>query len=315
MSTGDLPASQTVIVTGADGFVGRHVCAIARSRGHRVIGITRAHVSDERFTPIVDSAISVDLTQRWPDVHGDCIIHLAGLAAVGPSFDHPQRYIDVNSRMITMMGETLLASRRKPRIVGVSSGAVYDPSGSAGRPLDESTPTEPTSPYAVSKLLMEAQLAYYRARGLDVVIARPFNHIGPGQARGFLLPDLVAGLRALAPGEPLAVGSLTTARDYTDVRDVAMAYILLAEARQLQSRVYNVASGTAVTGMRMLELASTAIGRPVPHVEVDPGRVRSQDAPLIRGDASLLQHEVGWSARVPIVDSVQDYARARHGDD
>ena len=165
------------------------------------------------------------------------------------------------------------------------------------------------SPYAVSKLLMETQLGYYGARGLDVVVARPFNHVGPGQARGFLLPDLVAGLRSLAPGASLRVGSLETARDYTDVRDVAMAYILLAEAPAVRARVYNVASGVALTGARMLEMASEALGMRPPRVEVDPARVRSADAPLIRGDATLLRRELGWRPSVPIVESVGDYVR------
>lgn len=259
---------------------------------------------------MLDEAIAIDLTRDWPDVDGDCVIHLAGLAAVGPSFEDPQRYIDVNGGMVTLMGEALLRRRRAPRIVGVSSGAVYAPGASGAQPLDESTPTAATSPYAVSKLLVETQLGYYGARGLDVVIARPFNHIGPGQASGFLLPDLVAGLRSLTPGAPLRAGSLETARDYTDVRDVAMAYLLLAEARTVGARMYNVASGVALTGERMLAMASEAVGMRPPRVEVDHARVRSADTSLITGDATRLRRELGWRPTVPIVESVGDYVRS-----
>lgn len=304
--SGDRP---TVIVTGVDGFVGRHVVTAARERGYRVVGISRAPLADDPLAADLDESVAADLTEEWPaGVHGDVVIHLAGLAAVGPSFDHPQEYIEGNSRMVTHLAEAMLASGSAPRrIVCVSTGAVY---GTGETRQDESAPTEPASPYVVSKLLVEAQAGYYRRRGLDVVVARPFNHIGPGQRTGFLLPDLVAGLRALAPGHALPVGDLTTARDYTDVRDVAAAYLALAERPALDHDVYNVASGQSFTGMQMLAFAASALGRDVPELVADPTRTRRTDASRITGDASRLEADTGWRPAIPVEQSVRDYVAA-----
>ena len=112
----------------------------------------------------------------------------------------------------------------------------------------------------VSKLLVENLAAYYGGRGLDAVVARPFNHIGPGQKEGFLLPDLVTEARsAAAEGRPMRVGDLTTGRDYTDVRDVVRAYRLLLEAELggdfAADRVFNVCSGQARSGDELCDLA------------------------------------------------------------
>lgn len=296
-----------LVVTGVDGFVGRHVARLARARGHHVIGVTRSTPID--VVDVVDELVVADLTERWPtDVLGDAIIHLAGLAAVGPSFDHPQQYIETNSRIVTNLGEYLQRARSSCRVIGISTGAVYR--GTSDTRLTEDSPTATSSPYVVSKLLVEAQLQYYGGRGLDVVIARPFNHIGPGQSSGFIVPDLVSGLRALTLGQPLRTGNLATRRDYTDVRDVAEAYLLLAEAEQLPHRLYNVASGTSLSGRDILEGAAQALGIDVPQTETDPARLRSGDADRIEGDAARLREDTGWKPTIDATRSIADFVEA-----
>jgi GDP-4-dehydro-6-deoxy-D-mannose reductase len=298
---------RTLVITGAEGFVGRHLAAIAHERGLRVVGITRTPIDPaDDLNGLLDEQVAADLTEGWPDVDGDAIVHLAGLAAVGASFEQPQRYIETGSAIVTHMCESLLrAPGRVRRVVAVSSGAVYA-SGSAEAPLDESAPTAATSPYVVSKLLVETQFAYYASRGLDVAVARPFNHIGPGQGQGFLVPDLIAKLRALDAGEPLAVGDLGTARDYTDVRDVARAYLQLLLVPRHDQLIYNIASGTARTGRQILDEIANALGIPVPDVVVDESRIRPGDARLIVGDASRLTRETGWMPQVPFAQSIRD---------
>lgn len=297
-------------ITGVDGFVGRHVARLAVRRGWRVFGLARAAEPDDDLRSLLSEYISVDLRTEWPlgsDV--DSIIHLAGLAAVGPSFSQPQQYIESNSAMITTMCESILShpSAIPVRVVGVSSGAVYD-SAAASAALDESSLVAATSPYVISKLLIEQQLAYYARRGLDTLVVRPFNHIGPGQASlGFLVPDLAAGLRALAPGQALAVGDLSTERDYTDVRDVADAYLRLAEAAHHQHRLYNVASGTSRSGLEMLDLLTGALGMQAPNLQSDPARFRATDARRIVGSATRLRDEFGWAPTVPVQQSIEDF--------
>jgi GDP-4-dehydro-6-deoxy-D-mannose reductase len=206
---------------------------------------------------------SADLRRGWPigvPLDAD-VVHLAGLAAVGPSFDSPREYIDGNSAMVTSMCEALLSAGFTGRVVGVSTGPSTP--GGRGRPDRDRSVAYTSPPYVVSKVLTENPSPTTR-RGLRTVVARPFNHIGPNQGSGFLLPDLLRQHLASTPGRPLRVGNLDTRRDYTDVRDVARAYLALATAPRLAHDVYNVASGTARSGREILEALYEALEHPVP---------------------------------------------------
>lgn len=301
----------TVIITGVDGFVGTHLAAAAKGAGHQVVGITQGRTLAAGLRQFLDEHLVADLREEWPDGGpADVIVHLAGLAAVGPSFQRPQEYISANSAMVTTLCEYSLRLPRnaRPRIVGVSSGAVYavPPEGTT---LNESSPLDYPSPYVVSKTLLESQLAYYRGRGLDTLVARPFNHIGPGQSPGFLVPDLYHALRAAADSPPLYVGNLATERDYTDVRDVVQAYLLLATAPDHEFDVYNIASGTATSGWQILGLLQRALCVPMPPTVTDTQRFRAHDPKVIVGDPGRLRSEFGWSPRRRIEDSIEDFVR------
>jgi len=295
----------TIVISGVDGFVGRHVVDAVLDAGHSAWGIAREPISDERLRARLQRVAVADLTAEWPEgFFGDAVVHLAGLAAVGPSFDAPQEYITGNSSMVTHLGEAALRSGRDGlRVIGVSSGSVY--AGGSPHPLTETSPTAPTSPYVVSKLLVETQFAYYRTRGLRTTIVRPFNHVGPGQRPGFLIPDLVRRLCGLQEGSALAVGNLDARRDYTDVRDVARAYVDLALLDDSQP-LYNVASGRSRSGREILEMVCTALGRPLPPLEVDPAFIRPNDPAEVVGDASLLR-ATGWEPRTPLERSIEDF--------
>lgn len=293
-----------LVVTGVDGFVGRHVARLARAAGARVHGLSRSPDVDDALSEVLDSYQGLDLRAVWPqEVPADAVIHLAGRSAVGPSFRHPQDYIADNSAIVTTMCESLLARGRPVRVVGVSSGAVYA-SPADGTPVGEDAPTAASSPYAVSKLLVERQLEYYRSRGLDTIVARPFNHIGPGQGPGFLIPDLAMRLRTLPDGEALTAGNLDTARDYTDVRDVAQAYLDLAGATAPAHDVYNVAQGSSTSGRTILELLCAQLGRAVPPAIVDPALIRPGDPLRIAGSADRLREDLGWAPRHDIRASI-----------
>ena len=286
-----------VAVSGVNGFVGVHLTHELVEHGHEVIGLGKGPVTPEVADALVDYK-DQDLAQLWPRETADAVVHLAGLSAVGPSFDDPQGYLQGNSAPVTHLCEGLLRGGRSPRVIVVSSGALYAP----GVGVSESSPTRPSSPYAVSKILVETQCAYYRRRGLDITVMRPFNHMGPGQQPGFLLPDLIAGVASGA----CTVGDLTTKRDYTDVRDVARAYRLAVEADRIDVPVLNVCSGVSVSGQRMLELVARELGVDVPEVTVDPARLRPDDPPEIRGDNALIATVLGWRPEIPLESTVRD---------
>lgn len=309
--THDALVGRSVVITGVDGFVGRHMVRLASQAGAQVCGVSRSPTVDSTLAAELDDYHSVDLRHQWPaGIDADIVIHLAGRSAVGPSFADPQGYIADNSAMVTTMCEALLAAGNSTRIVGVSTGAVYAPSSDTGALTDESSPVSPSSPYAVSKLLVEHQLEYYAARGLSTVIARPFNHIGPGQGPGFLLADLLTRLNVLPDGESLVVGDLSTERDYSDVRDVAAAYLALASAPALAHRVYNVASGVSTSGRRLLELVCEKLGRDVPPLTVDDDLVRPSELRGIAGSSARLRSEIGWSPSYSLAASISDVIAA-----
>lgn len=294
-----------VLVSGVNGFVGKHLVGELTSSGHSVVGVG-AGEPDVQIVGSVDDYVHADLRRGWPDVPDvDCIVHLAAMSAVGPSFDEPQTYIESNSAMITHLGEYLLLRSAPPRVLLVSSGAVYDPHQAL--PIAEDGVLAFNSPYAVSKVLAENQSAYYSGRGLDWTVVRPFNHIGPGQGPGFLLPDLKLGIeQAISTSGVLPVGKLDTERDYTDVRDVVRAYRLLLEEPTLDVRVVNVCSGRSVSGQEILNMLMGAMGVDV-ETRVEQTRLRPGDPRRIVGNPGLLKRTTGWEPEYGLIQTVADF--------
>ncbi len=189
----------------------------------------------------------------------------------------------------------------------VSSAEVYGVVRPEQLPLTERTPTEPASPYAASKLAAEAvALQAWRGFGQPVVVVRPFNHIGPGQAPNFFVPALAKRVvEAQRTGaSSLSVGTLTTRRDFTDVRDVVVAYRLLME-QGAAGEIYNVCSGLDVAmsevAAQILELAGADLT-----LETDPALVRPVDVPVLRGDATRLEEATGWTPTIPLKTTLAD---------
>lgn len=294
-----------VVISGINGFVGHHLARELRASNISVIGIGNDTTVSESLTDVVDEYYSQNLVDAWPDTGNvEGVIHLAGLAAVGPSFEDPQLYINTNSSMVTNIGEYYIKHEKKPRILIVSSGAIYSPRQAL--PIAENGELGLSSPYAVSKVLTENQATYYRGRGLECVVARPFNHIGPGQGKGFILPDFYDRIKTTQENT-IRVGDISTKRDYTDVRDIVKAYVALILANTLQSTTYNVCSGESLSGNEILDTLKQTMKRPDMTFEVDQSLVRPTDIPDIRGDSSRLRQELGWRPVYSVRDTIQDF--------
>jgi len=297
-----------IVVTGATGFVGKILAEDLASAGYRVIGISEREEVPAHLANSLHDYHPVDLTRGWPKVGPfEGLVHLAGLAAVGPSFERPQDYIVSNSAMATHLFENALGENWQGRVIIASSGAVYDSNGDSTG-LTECSPLLASSPYVVSKLLVENQTAYYVRRGVDAVVARPFNHIGPGQLPGFIVPDLTAKVRKWRPDSMLTVRNLDSARDYTDVRDIARAYRLLLELDEPLHTTYNVCSGNVRSGWEVLEAICKALGKPKPPTQVKADR--AIDPSLIRGNGERIKLETGWQPIIELQKSINDYVSA-----
>lgn len=298
--------NKRVVITGVNGFVGHHLARALAEQQAEVIGISQDSQVAEDLRDIVSEYHQADLIAAWPEIENvDAIIHLAGLAVVGPSFEKPQLYINGNSAMVTNLCEYYLKQEKKPRIIVVSSGTIYDPNQPL--PLTEDSKVGFNSPYSVSKVLVENQCTYYRARGLDCIVVRPFNHVGPGQIKGFIIPDFFDRLRDVEDGSVIKVGNINTKRDYTDVRDIVQAYIKLAFAPTLRYRLYNVCSGKSLSGKEILDILKQTVGKREVSFEIDPALVRPTDIMDMYGDVTRLKDELGWQPTYSIEQTIKDY--------
>jgi GDP-4-dehydro-6-deoxy-D-mannose reductase len=285
------------LITGGKGFVGHWLAAHLKDNGDEVVVI-------DIETDVSDAAA---IGRVMTDVAPEAVYHLAAMTHVGESWEHPSQVLKVN---VLGTAELLAAARilpRQPTVLVVSSAEVYGVVTPAQLPLNEDTPTAPATPYAASKLAAEAvALQAWRGYGQPVVVVRPFNHIGPGQSPNFAVPALAKRIvEARRAGEgSLRVGTLSTRRDFTDVRDVVVAYRLLIERGQ-PGVLYNVCSGRDVAisevADQLLELAQADL-----ELIVDPELVRPVDVPVLRGDPSRLHQATGWSATIPLATTLAD---------
>ncbi len=209
------------------------------------------------------------------------------------------------------------AEAPEARTLVVSTGEVYG--GTPDGPVAEEHPFAPLSPYAASKAAAElAAGRAARAEGRDVVVARPFQHIGPGQEERFAVGSWTRQIARLerAGGGTLEVGDLGVQRDLTDVRDVVRAYRLLLD-RSVPAGTYNVASGEA---RPLAEVVGILVGLAQCDVEVrqNPARVRAVDVRVLAGDASRLRDATGWRPEIPLEQTLADaleHARTVEGDE
>lgn len=290
------------LVTGGHGFVGRWLCEHLAAEGDSVVAPT----TDEM--DVVDPA-AVSRVVR--DARPAAVYHLAGLAHVGQSWSDPAGYFEVNALGTLHVLEACRAVDPAPRVLVVSSAEVYGSLAPAQMPVAEDAPLLPVSPYAVSKAAAELlAVQAHLGHGVEVVRARPFNHVGPGQAPTFVVAALAARIvEAARTGErALRVGNLSPRRDLTDVRDVVRAYRLLVRHGRAGA-AYNVCTGRdiAVEDLvhRMLALAGAEL-----RVEVDPDLVRPVDVPVLRGDPSSLRKETGWEPHIPLEETLRDVLAA-----
>lgn len=241
----------------------------------------------------------------------EAIVHLAAIASVRQSREHPGEAWTVNAagtaRLTAAAGALREAGRLDPAVLVVSSGEVYGLGREPGReaPRRETDPVLPLSVYSASKLGAEiAALEAWRRTGLRVIIARPFPHTGPGQDRAYVVPAFLARLRAARAQGATTVptGNLTPVRDLLDVRDVVSAYRRLLSAEP--GEAYNVARGEGVSLGELFQRVAVLVGvdaRPV----ADAALTRRVDIPHLVGDATKLRRATGWAPTISFEQTLQ----------
>ena len=238
------------------------------------------------------------------EVRPTAVYHLAGATHPGRSWNHVEATLATNVRGTHHLLEALRAAKVQASMLIPSSAMVYKP---LEAPLAEDGPLVPPNPYGFSKLAQE-QLALRAVRdGIDVRIARPFNHIGPRQDSSFVASDFarqIAEIEAGRRGPENVVGNLDARREMTDVRDTVRAYRLLMQYGRT-GRPYNVSSGVAQPIRTLLEQL-IARARVAIAVRTDPARLRPNDMPLLVGDPSRIASELGWRPSIPLEKTLHD---------
>lgn len=303
-----------VLVTGASGFAGRHVLDALARAGHEAVAVGGPH-DGAPFGPL-DLSDPALVARAVATSAPAAIVHLAGQAFVPQSVSDPLGTLAINAMGTAHVLEAARGYRDRTqssiRVLIVSSAEVYGVQSASAMPLGEDAELRPGNPYAASKIAAETFAhAWAKAYGLDVIVARPFNHIGPGQDARFVVASFAHQLAQIAAGgaPSMQVGNLDAQRDFLDVRDVAAAYVLLLANAQ-GGEVYNICSGRPVAIREVLRQLITIARVPV-EVRDDPDRMRPSDVPILTGDARKLHAATGWEPTHTLAASLRDiYADA-----
>jgi GDP-4-dehydro-6-deoxy-D-mannose reductase len=290
-------ARAPILVTGADGFVGAHLLA---------------ELGEDAVPLAVDVREAGELADAVRSHEPGAVVHLAAVSSVAESWAQSSEIWSVNAVGTVNLVEAMVREASGARLLFVSTGEVY---GRAEQlPTPEESPAAPLSPYAASKAAAEVACGQAaRAAGLDVVVARAFQHEGPGRDERFAIGSWTRQIAELelGGGGALRVGDLTPERDISDVRDVCRAYRRLLDP-EVPAGTYNVASGKKTSLADVADQLVRMARVPVT-IERDPDRLRPADIRVVWGDSSKLRAATGWAPEIPLEKTLADsldYARA-----
>jgi GDP-4-dehydro-6-deoxy-D-mannose reductase len=293
-----------VFVTGRSGFVGKHLQSL----------ISPASTSAE-WAALVAPIHRVDLFDRENlreairAARPDRVVHLAAQSFVPESFRDPKATLEVNFLGTLALLQALEASTFSGRMLYVGSGDEYGLVDEADLPVQELQPLRPRNPYAVSKVAAEA-LCYQwsQTARFEIIMVRPFNHIGPGQSPRFVVSDFARQLGRVRAGQQppvLEVGDIDVTRDFTDVRDVVRAYLLLLESPGINGEAFNICSGVERSLRELIDRLTRLAGVQV-DIRQDAARLRKSEQRRAYGSFDKLRRATGWAPQIDIDTSLRD---------
>lgn len=292
-----------VLITGAAGFAGRHLAALLQDAGHEVAGIGRSADSPVDGRYLTADLLDADATRRaFGELAPEWVFHLAADASVERSWREPAATIRNNVETTL----NVLAAAGDARVLVAGSGEIYGPPKQL--PVDETHELRPQNPYAVSKASADLLAGFYAdGHGLHVIRTRSFNHAGPGQTADYVVSAFARQIaEAEQRGEESVVvktGELRAHRDFTDVRDVARAYVLLLE--DAEPGAYNICSGVSRSAADILAALGQESSLEVKY-ETDPARLRKHEVMDIRGSHDKLTSATGWQPEIAFEQTIRD---------
>lgn len=298
-----------VLIIGGAGFVGGYLSEILIENGFEVHStclpyekIKNPECKAHNLDILDKNQISAVLDEVKPDV----IYHLAAQSSVALSWKNPQLTVDINIKGTLNVLDSLRDSGLSSRIILIGSGEEYGYIRNC--PVSEEEPLRPGNIYAATKACQSMiGNIYARAYKMDIVMVRAFNHIGAGQLPQFVVSDFCKQVAEIEKGlkaPEMRVGNLDARRDFTDVRDVVRAYMLLGEKGK-SGELYNVGSGKARAIRKILDIIISQSTEDI-KITVDPERLRPSDIPVIEADISRITADTGWKPEIPIEETIKN---------
>lgn len=290
-----------LMLTGATGFVGGFIQQALASENN-AYGFALVPPQD------IELRDAEGVARICAESAPDYVIHLAAQSFVPESFKNPRETYEVNFLGTLNLLQALKSSGFKGRFLFVGSGDMYGLVAPETLPLTESSPLKPRNPYAVSKVAAEA-LCYQwsQTEGMEIVMVRPFNHIGPGQSERFVVSDFakqITEIKLARRGPEIAVGDIDVTRDFTDVRDVVRAYLMLLSDGE-NGEAYNVCSGKEHSVREILERLQMLAGVRA-RVSQDRARMRAAEQRRVYGSYDKLRNATGWQPEIKLEESLAD---------
>lgn len=302
------------LITGANGFVGRHLANVLTSDDNVVYGISRIIPWDlieshpgvvyEQCNLIDHASVFEMLKKTKPD----CIFHFAAESSVAASWKSPINILNNNLISQVNIFEAVRELELSTKIVVACSSEEYGLIKESDLPVNENCCFNPLSTYAVSKVAQDMlAYQYYKSYNMDIIRVRSFNLTGSGQSTAYALSSFAKQIADIEKGlakNTISVGNLNVRRDYTDVRDAVKAYYLLA-LKAKPGTVFNLCSGKAHSLKDLLDfLVSLSIVDI--KIEVDKQKFRLSDLPIMLGDNTKIRTEIGWKPEIDIHDTLND---------
>lgn len=289
-----------ILITGVDGFTGQHATALLAGQGHEVIGISHSAITVPvkglASSHICDLTDAHGLKEIFLEVRPDKVVHLAAIAFVSHGVvEDVYRTNIVGSRNIL---EAVSAADSADAVLLASSANIYG--NRVSGMIDETVAPDPINDYAVSKLSMEFVARLYQDR-LPIIIARPFNYTGAGQAVNFVIPKIIDHVRRGAT--TIELGNLDVARDFSDVRDVVMAYAALLNDPDAIGQIFNICSGEPQTLRDVIAMIRDISGHDF-DITVNPAFVRQNEVKMLWGDRSKIENLIGWRPNHDLRDTL-----------
>lgn len=300
------------LIVGAAGFVGPYLAHAVKKYMHCEVVCTKLPqetlLIPEARTENLNILNSDEIVAMLHDVKPDYIFHLAAQSSVALSWKNPALTVNININGVLNLLNAIIGLKDQPKVLIVGSGEEYGYIKEDMIPIVENASLEPGNVYAITKATQNMMATIYsRAYGINLVMTRSFNHMGPRQTPQFVVADFCNQVVKIEKGmqDPvIKVGNLEAKRDFTDVRDVVRAYILLIQYGKI-GETYNVGSGNAKSIRSILDLILSKTEKKI-EVKIDEKKLRPIDVPIIEPDISKIYRDTGWTPEISIDTTIED---------